>query len=290
MEGDPGPAVRAAGTLRAAVEVAWVGPCAALPSALPRADRLWFEGQLINEGRRSAAACAAAVRAAGGPAVLAAPDGPPGLVCVVNRQGIALVGRAAAWGLERRRPYRVALMARALNPALGRALAMASRARPGDVFCDPFCGSGTVLAERAMLGPCALVGVDRDARAVDAAGRTLAGFVWAGAASGAVRTGDARDLSFLEAGAVTALATNPPYGHRQGSAAANAELYPAALREAARVLRPRGRLVVLTADRRHLRQALAACGPTLTARSETIVWMGGLLPTLGVYDRTAAPP
>ncbi len=302
--GDPTAALAHCGTLRAAVEVQWRGPAADLLRAVPRlrhADRLWFEAQWVNEGARAAAVRDTVARLAGGPeriggvglgsAAVAATglDGPPGLVCVVDRHGGVLVGQALAWGCERRRPYRVALMARSLNPAMARALAMASRAREGDVFLDPFCGSGTVLAERAMLGPCRLVGVDADAAAVDAAGRTLSGFMTGGSVSADVRAGDARDLAFLGAGEVQAVACNPPFGHRMGRGVDNADLYPAALREAARVLRPRGRLVVLTADRRHLRQAVAACGPALRLRSEARVWLGGLEPTLGVYDRTDRP-
>ena len=289
VDGDAGPAIAGAGTLRAVVDVLWQGPDTEIPSTLPPARRLWYEAQWINQGARSAAACAAAARAAGHPEVLAHPDGPPGMVCLVNRQGTVLLGTALAWGLERRRPYRVALMARSLNPAMGRALAMASRARAGQSFCDPFCGSGTVLAERALLGPCHLVGVDGDPRALDAAGRTLSGFVAQGMATADLRAGDARRLDGLETGSVDAVATNPPFGHRLGEVTNNAQLYPAAFRAAARILRPRGRLVVLTADRRHLRQALAACGRALRLRSEVRVWLGGLEPTLGVYDRTEYP-
>ncbi len=304
--GDPEPLLSRAGTLRAIVDVAWTGPADAVPARLPTAERLWCENQWINEGRRASAAFAAASCAAGGAEIVAAPDGPPAMVCIVDRSGRALIGRAVAWGLERRRPYRVALMARSLNPAMARAMAMASRARAGDVFLDPFCGSGTVLAERALLGPCRLVGLDIEAGAVDAAGRTLSGFVLdgsragrAGTAGGAVgddasgalqvelRVADARALPLPE-GSVTAAATNPPFGHRMGRAADNADLYPRALREVVRALRPRGRVVVLTGDRRHLRRAVQACGSALRQRSEARVWLGGLEPILGVYDRTEA--
>ncbi len=285
--GDAAQQVRGAGTLRALIDLIWRGPAESPPDRLPPAQRLWFEAQWINRGRETAEVRAAVVRAAGGP-VEADLDGPPDLVAILDRGGVLHIGRARVWGCERRRPYRVALMARALNPALARAMVMASRAREGDLLCDPCCGSGTVLAERAMLGPCRLVGVDVDAGALDAASRTLSGWVAQGRVVARLCHGDARNLP-LEPGEATAVATNLPFGHRMGTAADNAALYPALLREAARILRPRSRLVVLTSDRRHLRGGLRACGAALRPRSEVRVWLGGLEPTLGVYDRTDEP-
>ena len=280
-------AIGAAGTLRAVMEVVWEGPHADVPASLPRARRVWTEAQWINQAAGCRAVAARVAGAAGGPEPVPHPDGPPGLITVINRQGRVLIGQAIAWGLERQRPYRVALMARSLNPAMGRALAMASRARPGDAFCDPFCGSGTILAERALIGGCRLFGLDRDAGALDAAGRALSGFLAQGMAEADLVGGDAADLPWAT-GAMDAVATNLPFGHRMGQARENAALYPAALREAVRVLRPRGRLVLLTADRRHLRQAVDALGPALRPRSQVRVWLGGLEPTLAVYDRTEA--
>ena len=287
LSDDPGPLMRGSGTLRALVDLVWRGAAGALPARLPSAARLWFESQWINRAREAAEVRAAVARAAGG-SVEAGLEDAPDLVAILDRGGMLHVGRARAWGCERRRPYRVALMARALNPALARAMAMASRARDGDLCCDPCCGSGTILAERAMLGPCSLLGVDLDARALDAASRSLAGWVAQGRVAVDLRRGDARALP-LEAGAATAVATNLPFGHRMGQAADNATLYPALLREAVRVLRFRSRLVVLTSDRRHLREGLRACGGALRLRSEVRVWLGGLEPILGVYDRTDAP-
>lgn len=294
------------GTLRGIVDVVWTGPAEQVPQHLPLARLLRFEGQIINGAARCASVRDTVVRASGGPALAAAesPDAVVDMVCIVNRQGVVLIGRPLTWGLERHRPYRVALMARSLNPAMARAMAMASRARPGDTLLDPCCGSGTILAERALLGPCRLVGRDIDPAAIDAARRTLAALPAMGPAQRAdapagdgpdgpalttdVRVGDARALD-LGDGSVTAVASNLPFGHRMGGVADNALLYPAALREAARVLRPRCRLVVLSADRRHLRLAIEACGAAWRLRSAVRTYLGGLEPTLAVYDRTEAP-
>jgi tRNA (guanine6-N2)-methyltransferase len=60
----------------------------------------------------------------------------------------------------------------------------------------------------------------------------------------------------LDAGSVTALAVNLPFGAQVGSVEENRDLYPAFLREAARVLRPGARFVALSGDVRTLGDAL----------------------------------
>jgi tRNA G10 N-methylase Trm11 len=115
----------------------------------------------------------------------------------------------------------------------------------GEVFCDPFCGTGTIGIERALCGVRygALLLGDREPRAIEAATvnfgprhqpRLLCRW-------------DARSLPLAE-GTVDVVVTNPPFGGKVPTSNAR-DLYASTLGEAARVLRPGGRLVIVAADR-----------------------------------------
>lgn len=121
------------------------------------------------------------------------------------------------------------------HPPLAAALALLSEPRPGDIVCDPFCGAGTELAERAKAGPYArLIGSDRDAGAISAARENLAGVERL-----ELLTGDALSLPLKEA---DVLLTNPPYG-RKVQGVNIADLLRRLLEKATREMR-RGRIVL----------------------------------------------
>ena len=101
-----------------------------------------------------------------------------------------------------------------LPPRLARAAANLARVRPGDRVIDPFCGTGALLLEAALLGAkCS--GVDRDARMARGA---LRNFAHLGQTAESVRIGDAAE-AFAPADAALwdAVLTDPPYGRQSGS-------------------------------------------------------------------------
>ena len=142
----------------------------------------------------------------------------------------------------------------------------------GMIQLDPMCGSGCLGLEAATHWPgTAALGGDVDAREVKRLGRSLAALrkppkrvaetsERTAERSAAVRCDaalwDAANLP-LRTGAVDSVATDLPWGQKWGSKEDNGVLYPKALREFGRVLRPGGTCVVLTADRKAMQGAMA---------------------------------
>jgi tRNA (guanine6-N2)-methyltransferase len=112
------------------------------------------------------------------------------------------------------------------------------------------CGAGTILIERAHLARYAmLAGFDRDPGAIAAAHENIGPrYRPIGLAQG-----DALRLPLGNA-AATHLVTNLPWGTKYGSHGENRRLYPRLVQEFARVVRPGGRLVMLTAERMLMRE------------------------------------
>jgi len=155
------------------------------------------------------------------------------------------------------RAWKRAHLPGSLKPTIARALVLMTEPRAGDVFLDPMAGAGTLLRERADAGSARrLLGGDADPDALSAtrrnAGSRVALVLW-----------DATRLP-LRTGSVDAIAVNPPYGRRHEAVAGLDRLYAHFLREAARVLKPAGRCVVLTGEAAALAHAMP---PALRLRS-----------------------
>ena len=91
-----------------------------------------------------------------------------------------------------------------LDPKLSRAFVNLSRVKRGEVFLDPFCGTGGFLIEGALVG-CHVCGVDLDMRMVLGARRNLRHY---GLEADLIH-GDAKNLPLNRA---DGMATDTPYG------------------------------------------------------------------------------
>jgi 23S rRNA G2445 N2-methylase RlmL len=152
----------------------------------------------------------------------------------------------------RHRDYKVSHTPASLRPSAAAALGLLSEPRDDDVVLDPFCGAGTVLIERAHLGRYKmLLGGDSDARAL-AAARENVGPRYKPIE---LREWDAQALP-LEDRSVDKIITNLPWGRKVGSSRENPKLYARALDELLRVLKPRGTIVLLTAETRLMRSLM----------------------------------
>jgi predicted RNA methylase len=160
------------------------------------------------------------------------------------------------------------------TPVIAAVLARLAKAGPDDVVWDPFCGAGTNLVQVAqMSGPARLLGSDLDLGALakartNLAGRGIEAELWQ---ADAARLPAAPD-------SVDRIVANLPFGKRAGSHAANVELYPAFLRRVRSVLRPTGRAVLLTEEKRLLRDAVQRTAD-LSVIKEVELESGGLHPS-----------
>jgi tRNA (guanine6-N2)-methyltransferase len=133
-----------------------------------------------------------------------------------------------------------------LNAAIASCMVELAQPRRGDRYLNIMCGSGTLLIERLLRQPTqTAVGIDISDTAVSICREN------AEAAGLADRmqliAGDARAVKFPDA-SFDAVTSDLPYGEQHGSRASNISLYRESLREAARLCRTGGTMVVLTQD------------------------------------------
>ena len=170
----------------------------------------------------------------------------------------------------RHRDYKIAHRPGSLRPSVAAAMAWLSEPREDDIVLDPFCGAGTVLIERAQLARYKnLIGSDRDPGAIRAARENIGPRYkpielyedW-----------DAGSLPLADA-SVTKIVTNLPWGIKHGSHGANRRLYGDWIAELNRVLAPKGKMVLLTAEWRLMRD-LADRGKLSVDRMTRVTVLG----------------
>ncbi len=118
-----------------------------------------------------------------------------------------------------------------LHPRYARALINLTEARRGDTVLDPFCGTGGIVLEAAMLGMKA-IGSDIDPEMVEGCKRNLEHFN----VQAEVQVADIGDVPSMF-GKVDAVATDPPYGRAASTKKEDIDLlYSRGIRASAEVL------------------------------------------------------
>jgi tRNA G10 N-methylase Trm11 len=141
---------------------------------------------------------------------------------------------------------------------------------PDGLLIDPCCGSGTILGEALRAGWDA-AGTDIDPAAVVVARRNVP--------EASVEVGDARSLD-LEDGAAAAYVSNLPFGKQYSVQGDVGTWLRDVMREAARVTRPAGRVVLLAPE-----VPRAADPAELRLRERHPLRLLGMKTTIWVFDR-----
>lgn len=128
-----------------------------------------------------------------------------------------------------------------LHPRYARALINLTEVRKGDIVLDPFCGTGGLVLEAAMMGMKAL-GSDIDPEMVNGCLRNLEHF---GVDDAVVKVCDIGDIHDVF-GEVDAVATDPPYGRAASTKKEEINgLYERGLESIGRTVAPGGRIGIV---------------------------------------------
>lgn len=137
--------------------------------------------------------------------------------------------------ISKRNPsYRNFSPSSTMDSFLSRALVNFSRVKPGDIFLDPFAGSGSITIEAASLG-CYTIAVDKSFKQIFGLETNKISFGFE------VDTiiGDATNLPIRDK-VIDGIATDPPYGRSAGTFKRKIiDVYKGFFKEARRVLKPK---------------------------------------------------
>ena len=137
-----------------------------------------------------------------------------------------------------------------IRPTVAAVLVRLSKPAPEEVFYDPFCGSGSIVRERARYNARRILASDLSERAVEAAKANVPETV-------RVFCCDATSMKAAD-NSVDVIVSNIPWG-KQIVVEDIGTLYRMFLREADRVLTEKGRMILLT-DREELEGAASEVG------------------------------
>jgi tRNA (guanine6-N2)-methyltransferase len=144
---------------------------------------------------------------------------------------------------------------------------------------DAFCGTGTILVEvLAASSKTKVIGSDFRSSLVLDATRNLRG-----RGRHSLFVGDAANIPLGDR-AVQCAISNLPFGKRSGSHATNKVLYPRYIAELRRVLKHKGKAILLSEEKRLVRSAIQSAG-RLTLMEEHSLATGGLHPSIFVLQK-----
>jgi tRNA (guanine6-N2)-methyltransferase len=175
--------------------------------------------------------------------------------------------------LSHHKAYDKILQKGELRPELANILCRLSEPKPKELFLDPFAGSGAIPIQRALgFAEGLVIASDQDERTVELLRERIKDLGLKKRV--VVRPDDALNLTRYQDGSIHAIVTDPPWGHFAKTEAPIAEFYRDMLREFVRLLRPDGKLVILTAETVALDAAIEQCDRLVILRKFNILLSG----------------
>jgi tRNA (guanine10-N2)-dimethyltransferase len=141
---------------------------------------------------------------------------------------------------DRRVQFRPFFSPISLHPKLARALVNLSRIKKGNTILDPFCGTGGILIEAAMIGA-RIAGSDVSSEMVTGCRKNLE----ASGHNGEIFESDISDIG-NHIGPVDAVATDPPYGRSASTGGEDiGDLYERSFVSFKKVLKKGGHIAII---------------------------------------------
>lgn len=179
------------------------------------------------------------------------------------------------------RNWRVYNLPGALNASVAHAMISLTKPTPQDIFLNIACGSGTIMIERAeYMASQQLIGCDLDTTVLGCAKQNIAA---SGQQNIELICGDGTCLPLADA-SVDALCADLPFGQLMGSHEDNSVLYPAILKEAARVAKSGANFAIITHELRLMEHILQGNSNWLIKHKQ-MVTLTGLHPRIFVLER-----
>lgn len=189
--------------------------------------------------------------------------------------------------LSRHTAYDKLLAPGELHPELAYMLCWLTQPRHTDTALDPFCGSGSIPLQRCRRFPYTRIyAFDRDEKAVKRTRERLSG------KSGTIVVENRDALSLgrtLGAETVDAIITDPPWGLYRDVGMDLAEFYRRMLEQFCVVLRPGGRVTLLTAGKEEL-AAAAEAFPALRLEKRFDILVSGKKSAIFVFSFSGGQP
>lgn len=162
-------------------------------------------------------------------------ENPKTIIYVVNNLFTKLIWKKEKGRFKEREPIKKPVFhPTSLKPKLARLIINLSKCKEKEILLDPFCGTGSVLIEAAMIG-CKAIGSDLDKKMVEGAKINLKFY----GLKAKVKQANALELDkVFGKNSIDAIATDPPYGRSSHIGAKNIkELYEGFLKSALKVLK-----------------------------------------------------